>query len=166
MVRNGSVVRTINVPLGMEMLVRVYGLRNWWLNPLVRFPWSVICSMVSGAVPAPTLACVIIPSFNTSAFIRARGSRRGLGVGLTITTPFPQSVLARTKTVEYRLCTERWIGRLGPLAGSGTVITLAFMCWPLVRSVRCRATVGLPLAVDLIADDGARVALTLQADGI
>lgn len=151
--RDGKRIETRAVPLGFELLCRFYGLRPWWLDPLARASWHVICTMVSGAVPASTLAQILLPNFNTQAFVCPPGEARARTVGMTVMKAHVLRILARTKRMEYRLCIPYWVQRLEQFAATGAVITISFTCMPFVRCVRCRAIVDKRVPVRGITDD-------------
>jgi hypothetical protein len=162
--RNGMIEQELTLPLGFEFLSRLYGLRSWWLNPLGRFVWQTICSMVSGAVPAGTLLHVTLQNFNMSAFICARGEARVLVLGLPVMRRFAERLLTREQRFEFRLCTRHWMTKLGRIAGISAVVTISFTCTPLVKRARCRATIGEPVPLHSIADSMSRSVLIELAD--
>ena len=162
--RHGVLTETLSVPLGFELLCRLYGLRSWHLDQLVHSSWHVVCSMVSGAIPARTLAPVITHNFDTRAFVLPPGEVVALRMGLPICKVHIDRIVDGTKRIEYRLCTLQRFGQLQHVAGTGKAIYVSFTCMPHVRCLRYRATVGAPIPMHDITDPVSRLALIELAD--
>lgn len=159
LLRGGVVADTLSVPLGLEALSRLHGLRPWWLDRLAQFDWSVVCSLVSGAVPAGTVAHVVMRNFDIPGYVRAHGYARSVVLPLSIRPVSVPELLARRMHVEYRLCTAHWMSKLGQIAGTGAAVTVVYSCEPLRARLHCRATVDQPIDVHTVADCRSRVAL-------